>query len=58
MTKLTKGPHTICRDTKYTQLEDPKKGSELGPLKPISNGNYWMLIHWDVRNSGLSLTFE
>lgn len=38
--KLTKESHTICRDTKYAQLEDPKKGSELRPVKPISNGNY------------------
>lgn len=32
--------HAISRDMKYTQLESPKKGSELGPTKPISNGNY------------------
>lgn len=40
MIKQQKELYGVCRDTKYTQLEDPKKGSELGPVKPLHNGPY------------------
>lgn len=57
MIEQQKELYSVCKYTKYTHLEDPKKGSELGPGKPICNGNYWTSVPGDVRNSGPFLAF-